>query len=89
MKPGAQRRKSRAQIQEEKLQEQQKEATIAEKMRRFEQMEQEIAATQENLNNMSGMKEQIDQMFEHGYITKNLDGTLGLANSEEQRVLNA
>jgi predicted nuclease with TOPRIM domain len=83
MKPGAQRRKSRAQIQEEKLQEQQKEATIAEKMRRFEQMEQEISAAHENLNSMSGMKVQIDQMFEHGYIVKNPDGSLGLANSEE------
>ena len=33
MKPGAQRRKSRAQIQDEKLQEQQKQADIAEKLR--------------------------------------------------------
>ena len=48
-------------------------------------MEQEVAATQENLNSMSGMKVQIDQMFEQGYIIQNLDGTLGLANSEEQR----
>ena len=83
MKPGAQRRKSRAQIIDEKLQEQQKQANISEKMRRFEQMEQEIASVQENLHSMSGMKLQIDQMFEQGYIFKNFDGSLGLANSEE------
>ena len=46
-------------------------------------MEQEISAAQENLNSMSGMKVQIDQMFEHGYVVKNPDGSLGLANSEE------
>ena len=46
-------------------------------------MEQEISATKENLHNMSGMKLQIDQMFEQGYIMKNLAGSLGLANSEE------
>ena len=38
MKASAQRRKSRVQIQNEKLQEQQKQAEIAEKMRRFDQM---------------------------------------------------
>ena len=46
-------------------------------------MEQEIAAAHSDLNQMSGMKEQIDQMFEQGYIFKNLDGSLGLANSED------
>jgi hypothetical protein len=49
-------------------------------------MEQEMSAAQENLQNMSGMKQQVDQMFEQGYIFKNPDGSLGLANSEEQRV---
>ena len=39
MKASAQRRKSRAQIQEEKLMEEQKQATIAEKMRLFDQMQ--------------------------------------------------
>jgi hypothetical protein len=56
-------------------------------MRRFNQMQQEAAAAQENLNQLSGMKQQVDQMFEQGYIFKNPDGSLGLANSEEQRVL--
>jgi hypothetical protein len=54
-------------------------------MRRFEQMEQEMSAAQENLQSMSGMKQQVDQMFEQGYIYKNPDGSLGLAQSEEQR----
>jgi hypothetical protein len=49
-------------------------------------MEQEASAAQENLNHLSGMKQQVDQMFEQGYIFKNPDGSLGLANSEEQRV---
>jgi hypothetical protein len=48
-------------------------------------MEQEMSAAQENLQNMSGMKQQVDQMFEQGYIYKNPDGSLGLAQSEEQR----
>jgi hypothetical protein len=87
MKASAQRRKSRVQIQNEKLQEQQKQAEIAEKMRRFDQMQQEAAAAQENLNQLSGMKQQVDQMFEQGYIFKNPDGSLALANSEEQRLL--
>ena len=43
MKPGAQRRKSRAEIQEEKQRAQQQEAEIAEKMRLFEQMQQQAA----------------------------------------------
>jgi hypothetical protein len=55
-------------------------------MRLFDQMQQEAAAAQENLNQLSGMKQQVDQMFEQGYIFKNPDGSLGLANSEEQRV---
>ena len=33
------------------------------------------------------MKQQVDQMFEQGYIFKNPDGSLSLANSEDQRVL--
>jgi hypothetical protein len=78
MKASAQRRKSRAQIEEEKLQEQQKQADIAEKMRRFEQMQQEV-------HELSGMKQQVDQMFDQGYIYKNPDGSLGLAQNEEQR----
>jgi hypothetical protein len=86
MKASAQRRKSRVQIQNEKLQEEQKQAEIAKKMRLFDQMQQEAAAAQENLNQLSGMKQQVDQMFEQGYIFKNPDGSLGLANSEEQRV---
>jgi hypothetical protein len=86
MKASAQRRKSRVQIQNEKLMEAQKQAEIAEKMGLFEQMKQEAAAAQENLNQLSGMKQQVDQMFEQGYIFKNLDGSLGLANSEEQRM---
>jgi hypothetical protein len=81
MKPGAQRRKSRAQMEEEKLQEQQKQATIAEKMRLFDQMQQEV-------HELSGMKQQVDQMFEQGYICKNADGSLGLAQNEEQRQQN-
>jgi hypothetical protein len=48
-------------------------------------MEQEMSAAKENLQNMSGMKQQVDQMFEQGYIYKNPDGSLGLAQSEEQR----
>jgi hypothetical protein len=89
MKASAQRRKSKAQIQEEKLREAQKQAEIAEKMRHFDQMQREAAAAQENLNQLSGMKLQVDRMFEQGYIFKNQDGSLGLADSEEQRVLNA
>jgi hypothetical protein len=38
MKPGAQRRKSRAEIQQEKQQAQQKESEVAEKIRKFEEM---------------------------------------------------
>jgi hypothetical protein len=87
MKASAQRRKSRVQIQNERLQEAKKEAEIAEKMRLFDQMQQEAAAAQEKFNQLSGMKQQVDQMFEQGYIFKNPDGSLGLANSEEQRVL--
>ena len=48
-------------------------------------MEQEVSAAQHNLHEMSGMKEQIDQMFEQGYIYKQPDGSLGLAETEEQR----
>ena len=44
MKASAQRRKSRAQITEERLLAEQKEAEIAEKMARFAQMEAEVAA---------------------------------------------
>ena len=44
MKASAQRRKSRAQIAEERLLAEQKEAEIAEKMARFAQMEAEVAA---------------------------------------------
>ena len=72
MKASAQRRKSRFQIEEEKLQEQQKQAEIAEKMMRFEQMQQEV-------HELSGMKQQVDQMFNQGYIYKNPEGSLGLA----------
>ena len=36
MKPGAQRRKTKIQIQEEKIAAQQQESEVAEKMRRFE-----------------------------------------------------
>ena len=50
MKASAQRRKSRAQIQEEKLQAQQKEAEVAAKMAQFHEMEMRAAAAQENLN---------------------------------------
>ena len=85
MKASAQRRKSRAQIQEEKLQAQQKEAEVAEKMARFHEMEMQVAAAQQNLHQMGSMKTQIDQMFEQGFIFKNPDGTLGLSESEEQR----
>ena len=89
MKASAQRRKSRAQIQEEKLQAQQKEAEVAAKMAQFHEMEMRAAAAQENLNHMGSMKSHIDQMFEQGFIFKNPDGTLGLSESEEQRAFNA
>ena len=46
MKASAKRRKSRAQIQEEKLQAQQKEADIAAKMAQFHEMEMQVAAAQ-------------------------------------------
>ena len=49
-------------------------------------MQQEASAAKEKFNQLSGMKQQVDQMFEQGYIFKNADGSLGLANSEEQRV---
>ena len=78
MKASAQRRKSRAQIQEEKLVEEQKQAAIAEKMRLFDQMQQEV-------HDLSGMKQQVDQIFEQGYIYKQADGSLGLASNEEER----
>ena len=38
---------------------------------------------------MGAMKVQIDAMFEQGYIFKNADGSLGLSQSEEQRVFQA
>ena len=40
---------------------------------------------QQQVHELSGMKQQVDQMFEQGYIFKNADGSLGLAESEEQR----
>ena len=85
MKPGAQRRKSKAEIQEEKLRAQQQEAEIAEKMRRFEEMQQQAAEAQQHLHDLGNMKAQIDSMFEQGYIYKQEDGSLGLSQSEEQR----
>ena len=38
---------------------------------------------------MSNMKQQIDLMFESGYIFRQPDGSLGLANNEEQRAFMA
>jgi hypothetical protein len=55
-------------------------------MRLFEQMKQEAAAAQQEVQELSGMKQQVDLMFEQGYIFHNPDGSLGLANSEEQRM---
>ena len=56
MKASANRRRSRAQIEEEKLMEQQREAEIAARMARFEQMEQEIIAARNDLSQLSETK---------------------------------
>ena len=89
MKASAQRRKSRAQIAEEKLLAQQKEAEIADKMARFDQMEAQMVAAQAGLDQVGGMKGQIDNLLDGGYILKNPDGTLGVSQSEEQRAFYA
>jgi ribosomal protein S20 len=85
MKPGAQRRKTKIQIQQEKLAAQQQESEVAEKIRRFEEMQQQAAEAQQNLHDLGNMKAQIDSMFEQGYIFKQEDGSLGLSQSEDQR----
>ena len=85
MKPNAQRRKTKFELQEQKIQAQRLDAEVAEKIRRFEEMEQQAADAQQNLHNLGNMKAQIDSMFEQGYIFKQEDGSLGLSQSEDQR----
>ena len=50
-------------------------------------MEAQNLAAEQTLNDLGGMKSQIDAMFEQGYIFKQEDGSLGLVNSEEQRAV--
>ena len=58
MKPNAQRRKTKFELQEQKIQAQRLDAEVAEKIRRFEEMEmeQQAADAQQNLHNLGNMK---------------------------------
>ena len=73
MKASAARRKSRAQIQQEKLEEQQREIEIAARMAEFERMKQEVEAT----------KVHVEQLFKDGFLFRDENGDVNMPASEE------
>ena len=78
MKASANRRKSRAQIEQEKLQAQQREADIALKMQQFAQL-------QNDLNNMVETKQHVEALFQNGFLFRDADGSVAMPANEEMR----
>ena len=78
MKASAARRKSRAQIQEEKLQEQQREVQIAAKMAELQQMQQQA-------DQVNATKAHVEQLFKDGFLFRDDNGDVVMPESEEMR----
>jgi len=78
MKASAARRKSKAQIQQEKLEEQQREAEIAARMAEFERMKQEVEA-------VKATKVHVEQLFKDGFLFRDENGDVNMPASEEIR----
>ena len=78
MKASAARRKSRAQIQEEKLQDQQREAQIAAKMAELQRMQSEM-------EQVSATKAHVEQLFRDGFLFRDENGDVSMPANEEVR----
>ena len=78
MKASAARRKSRAQIEQEKLEEQQREAEIAARMAEYERMKQEVEA-------VKATKVHVEQLFKDGCLFRDENGDVNMPASEEIR----
>jgi predicted nuclease with TOPRIM domain len=50
------------------MHEQLRQAEIAEKMARFEQMQQEVEAARHDISQMSETKAQVEEMFRQGFL---------------------
>ncbi len=54
-------------------------------MARFEQMEQEMAAARQDISQLSEAKAQVEEMFRQGYLFRQEDGGIAIAESEQVR----
>ena len=85
MKPGAKRRRSKAQIAEEKKQAELKEAEIAAKLAQYDQMQTQIAEMSGLLADARVMHDRISERFEAGELKQGPDGSILVVDDPGER----
>ena len=89
LKQGAQRRRTKAEIQQARLEEQERLRDIEIKMQRFDEMEQEMAMLRERQNVVARAEDAVDRLNESGFIRFHADGSFSAARdwNEHQQIV--
>ena len=85
MKPGAKRRRSKAQIAAEKKQAELKEVEIAAKLAQFDQMQTQVAKMEGLLADARVMHHPISERFEAGELKQGPDGSILVVDDPGER----
>ena len=85
MKASAKRRRSKAQILEEKMREQNKEAEYRQRMAQMEQMQHQWNEMVSNLNHANQIQAEVEELFDNGLIKKAASGKYVVVENARER----
>jgi len=85
MKMTSKRRRSKAQIKEDKRQEVLMKLQTQQKMARVDELQQQVATMEQQLNSSKQMQEEVQQMFDDGLLAGDPDNTFRVVDNPAER----
>ena len=85
MKASAQRRRSKAQIKEEKKAEERKQKEIAQKLSEYEEMKQKLEQAEDLWKEKENYRQLCDSLYENGVIKQDVDGSIVAVEDVQER----